>query len=161
MTVVNVEKDLENLTLTFVAEFNAPVERVWQVWEDPRQLERWWGPPTWPATFVKHEFVVGGQSRYYMTGPAGEKAPGWWSITAIDEPNRIEFIDGFAGDDGEPLDPNDVTSSVITFEATEAGTRMTLVGTFKDADQMKKMSEMGMVEGLTAAMGQIDALLQN
>lgn len=161
MTVVNVEKDLENFTLTFVAEFNAPVERVWQVWEDPRQLERWWGPPTWPATFVKHEFVVGGQSRYYMTGPAGEKAPGWWSITAIDEPNRIEFIDGFAGDDGEPLDPNDVTSSVITFEATEAGTRMTLVGTFKDADQMKKMSEMGMVEGLTAAMGQIDALLQN
>jgi hypothetical protein len=32
--------------LVLVAEFDAPIERVWQLWADPRQLERWWGPPT-------------------------------------------------------------------------------------------------------------------
>ena len=78
MPVIDVHKDTEALTLTFVAEFAADVERVWQVWADPRQLERWWGPPTWPATFTAHDFVAGGHSKYHMTGPEGEIAGGWW-----------------------------------------------------------------------------------
>ncbi len=81
MTVVSSHKDPQALTLTFVAEFDASVERVWQVWQDPRQLERWWGPPGWPATFERHDFVVGGRSRYYLTGPGGEKSRGWWTMT--------------------------------------------------------------------------------
>ena len=49
MSVISVEKDLDSLSLTLVADFDAPIERVWQLWVDPRQLERWWGPPTHPA----------------------------------------------------------------------------------------------------------------
>ena len=54
MTVTNILKDAESLTMTINATFDAPVERVWQVWNDPRQLERWWGPPEYPATFERH-----------------------------------------------------------------------------------------------------------
>jgi uncharacterized protein YndB with AHSA1/START domain len=43
MSIVSVEKDYDRLRLILVAEFDAPVERVWQLWADPRQLERWWG----------------------------------------------------------------------------------------------------------------------
>ena len=50
MTVTAVRKDPEALTMTLDAEFDASPERVWQLWADPRQLERWWGPPTYPAT---------------------------------------------------------------------------------------------------------------
>ena len=50
MSIVSVEKDEERLRLVVVAEFAAPIERVWQLWADPRQLERWWGPPTHPST---------------------------------------------------------------------------------------------------------------
>ena len=63
MTVISTTKDPESLTLTLVAEFDSAPERVWTVWEDPRKLEQWWGPPTWPATFTRHDFVVGGESR--------------------------------------------------------------------------------------------------
>jgi len=77
MTVISVERDADALTLTFVAEFAAPVERVWRVWEDPRQLERWWGPPTWPATFERFDLEPSGGASYFMTGPDGEKARGW------------------------------------------------------------------------------------
>ena len=77
MTVVSTTQDREELTLTVVAELAAPLSRVWQVWVDPRRLERWWGPPTWPATFEEHDVVAGGMSRYFMTGPNGEKARGW------------------------------------------------------------------------------------
>ena len=159
MTVVSSHADVEALTLTFVAEFNAGVERVWQVWEDPRQLERWWGPPTWPATFEQHEFVVGGRCRYYMTGPEGEKSWGWWAITAIEAPHRLEFDDGFAGEDGEPLAAMAPTHAVVTLEATEAGTRMTTVTTFDTADQLQELVTMGVVEGTRQAMGQIDDVL--
>jgi uncharacterized protein YndB with AHSA1/START domain len=51
MTVISMDTNPEALSMTLVAEFDAGVERVWQLFEDPRQLERWWGPPTYPATF--------------------------------------------------------------------------------------------------------------
>ena len=109
MPVISTHKDVENLTLTFVAEFDADVKRVWQLWEDPRQLERWWGPPTWPATFERHEFVEGGGSHYFMTGPDGTRVHGWWTITSIEAPNRFAFDDGFANEDGSPIDPADTS----------------------------------------------------
>ena len=60
MPVTDVSKDTDALTLTITAGFDAPAERIWLLWSDPRQLERWWGPPTFPATFVEHEFAPGG-----------------------------------------------------------------------------------------------------
>jgi uncharacterized protein YndB with AHSA1/START domain len=159
MTVVRTHTDPEALTLTIVAEFDAGVERVWQVWQDPRQLERWWGPPTWPATFDQHDFVPGGRSSYYMTGPDGEKSRGWWVTTLIQAPHRLEFDDGFADDTGAPVDDMGVVHGVVTLEDADGRTRMTAVSTFESAEQMKKMADMGMEEGMRLAMGQVDALL--
>ena len=159
MPVIDVQKDVEALSLTFVAEFDASVERVWQVWEDPRRLERWWGPPEWPATFEQHELVEGGRSRYCMTGPGGEKACGWWRVTAVDAPRRLEFDDGFADEDGEPDPALGATHAVVTLEAVDGGTRMTTVSTFESAEQLEQMLAMGMEEGMRQAMGQIDEVL--
>jgi uncharacterized protein YndB with AHSA1/START domain len=159
MPVISSIKDVDNLTMTFVAEFEASVDRVWQVWADPRKLERWWGPPTWPATFERYEFEPGGKVHYYMTGPDGTKARGWWMITAVDEPHRLEFDDGFAGEDYAPVDPKDITHGVVTLEAVGGQTRMTTVSTFTSAEQLERMAEMGMEEGMRMAQDQIDALL--
>ncbi len=54
MPVVDVKTDIDALTLTIVADFSAEVQRVWQIYADPRQLERVWGPPEFQATFVDH-----------------------------------------------------------------------------------------------------------
>jgi uncharacterized protein YndB with AHSA1/START domain len=159
MTLINTTKDVELLRLTMVAEFDASPERVWQVWEDPRKLERWWGPPMFPATFSRHDFVVGGESRYSMMGPGGENPRGWWRIDAIDRPNRIEFANGLAGDDGEPMPGVEPMAGVVTFEAVDAGTRMIAVTNFVSVDQMELMLGMGMEEGMSQAIGQIDDLL--
>ncbi|MGV1037074.1 MAG: SRPBCC family protein [Candidatus Nanopelagicales bacterium] len=159
MTVISTEKNADDLTLTVIAQFDANAERVWQIWADPRQLERWWGPPTWPATFSRHEFEVGGQVRYYMTGPEGDKAHGWWTITAIAAPRRLELDDGFADANGEPLDLADVTHMTMTLQPDDGGTRMTLVTSFRDIDQLEKMAQMGMEEGMRQAIGQVDDIL--
>jgi uncharacterized protein YndB with AHSA1/START domain len=159
MTVVSSTKDAATLTLTLIADFDATPDRVWEVWEDPRKLERWWGPPSYPATFTRHEFVVGGESRYFMTGPSGDKPHGWWRIDAIEKPSLLEFANGLAGDDGEPTPGVEPMAGHVTFEAVGGGTRMTTVTHFVDVKQMETMLGMGMQEGLTQAVGQIDALL--
>jgi uncharacterized protein YndB with AHSA1/START domain len=159
MTVISGTKDVTDLTLVFVAHFDATPERVWELWENPRQLEKWWGPPTYPATFVRHDFVVGGESRYFMTGPAGDKSRGWWRIEAIDKPHRLDFANGLAGDDGEPMADIEPMAASATFEAHEGGTQMTVVSRFVDSAQMEKLIDMGMEEGMAQALGQIDALL--
>jgi uncharacterized protein YndB with AHSA1/START domain len=159
VTVVGTTKDPENLTLTLIADLAAPPARVWQVWVDPRQIERWWGPPTWPATFVQHDVAVGGTSRYYMTGPAGEQAHGWWRITALDEPRSLEFEDGFADDTGRPSDDLPVTEARVDLEETASGTRMTIRSRFASLQQMEQVLAMGAEEGLTSAVAQIDEVL--
>ena len=100
MTVTSVDKDTENLTMTVTTDLAASVDRVWQMWEDPRRLEKWWGPPTYPATFERHEFTEGGVVTYHMTGPEGEKYPGRWNVRNVGKPTLLEFEDAFADDDG-------------------------------------------------------------
>ena len=43
MSVTAVVKDPELLTMTVTAEYDVTAERAWELWGDPRQLERWWG----------------------------------------------------------------------------------------------------------------------
>lgn len=159
MTVISTTTDTQALSLVVVAELAAPPATVWQVWSDPRKLERWWGPPEWPATFVDHDVRVGGRSSYFMTGPDGTKAHGWWEFTAVDEHRSLAFDDGFADDTGRPADGMPVTRAHVTFEAIPAGTRMTITSTFPTLEALEQLVAMGMVEGLTGALGQIDAIL--
>jgi uncharacterized protein YndB with AHSA1/START domain len=159
MTVTTVRKDPQNLTLTLDAEFDATPDQVWSLWADPRKLERWWGPPMYPATFTTHDFRVGGRSEYYMTGPEGPTPAGYWEILDLDPPRSIRIEDGFA-DDGTPNDLPGPGGMAVTIEPIEGGrTRMTIENTFPDTSTMEQLLAMGQEEGLTQAVGQIDAIL--
>jgi len=159
MPVLSTTKDAAALTLTLVADYDATPEKVWQMFADPRKLERWWGPPTWPATFGQHDFTVGGDAGYFMTGPDGEKAFGWWRFTAIDEPKSLEFEEGFSHDSGTPNEDMPTMRMRVDIEPIGATTRMTLTTYFRDAAEMAQLVEMGMAEGIEGAAGQIDAIL--
>ncbi|MER3388596.1 MAG: SRPBCC domain-containing protein [Microcella sp.] len=160
MTVRDVVTDTEALTMTFTAEFDAPVERVWQVLADARQLERWWGPPEWPASFTRHDMVVGGESHYVLTGPEGEEMAGWWSVTAVEEPTRLAFDDGFADEDGTPVESSPVIDTEITLAPLPGGRAlMTTRSRFSSLEAFEELAQMGMEEGMRFSLGQIDALL--
>lgn len=159
MTVISTEKDTAALHFRLVAEFDAGVERVWQIWADPKQLQRWWGPPTWPATFETYEFREGGRAAYFMTGPDGERARGWWRITAVEPPHRFAFVDGFADENGAPVPDLGVTTANVTLEDLDGRTRMVMTTAFQSLEQLDQMVEMGMEAGIREALGQVDALL--
>jgi len=145
--------------MTVVAEFAADSDRVWQLWADPRQLERWWGPPAWPASFYRYSFEVGGNASYYMTGPDGTKAHGWWRFTEIQAPSTIALDDGFADENGEPSGEHGVIRMTAKIEPVGASSRMTLTSAFESAAQLEDMLAMGMEQGIREAVGQIDAIL--
>jgi uncharacterized protein YndB with AHSA1/START domain len=162
MSVTSVHMDPATMTMIITAEFDAPIGRVWQLWANPRQLERWWGPPTYPATVVDHDLTPGGRVNYFMTGPEGDQPRGWWRVLAVDAPHRLDFEDGFADDAGDP-DPQmpTMTIRVALDEQPGGSTRMAIETTFPSKEAMDQMISMGMEDGMTAAVGQIDELLQN
>ena len=73
---------------TITARFDASIERVWRIWSDPRQLERWWGPPSFPATVTEHRagarrcrglLDVAGMDETTTTMPGLVDLPAAWS----------------------------------------------------------------------------------
>ena len=160
MTVTAVRKNPDAHTMTMEAEFDAAPERVWQLWADPRQLERWWGPPSYPATVTGHDLRPGGRVEYYMTGPSGDQPRGFWNVVRVDPPHALVFRDGFANADGTPNTELPSTESHVTIEAIGKGrTRMSIESIFPSVAAMEQVLAMGMEQGLTEAVGQIDAIL--
>lgn len=159
MPVTAVHKDLDAPTMTVVADFAVPPGRAWDAYLDPRQIERFWGPPHWPATFTRHDMFPGGRSAYTMTGPDGDVSAGFWECIAVDAPHRFEVRDGFALPDGSPNTELPTMRMVGEFAATETGTRFTCTSWFGSRAEFEQLLEMGMEEGMREAMGQIDAVL--
>jgi uncharacterized protein YndB with AHSA1/START domain len=160
MPVTDVTTDPEALTMTLTADFDAPVERLWSAFTEPQQLERFWGPPGWPARFPTFEFSVGGRAVYYMTSPQGEKSYGSWEFLEIDAPRGFTVLDNFANEDGAPLEGMPVMRVVFAFEPTATGSRMVNVSHFASADALQQVVDFGAVEGSTMAINQLDRVLE-
>ena len=166
MPVIDTSK--QETSFTIVSEFDAPIERVWQLWADPRKLERWWGPPGYPAVFMRHDFAVPGKSIYYMDSEDGTPASAdgsdatsyaAWRFVSIEAPNALEIDNGFADETGEPVDGYAWNRFSVRLEPIDTGTRMTVETKFQTAEELEQMVGLGMLEGATAAATQIDAIL--
>jgi uncharacterized protein YndB with AHSA1/START domain len=159
MPITNVVKDLDALTMAVTAEFPVPLQRLWSAYADPRTLERFWGPPSWPATFTRHDMAVGGRSEYTMHGPDGATSSGYWEFIAVDPPRSFEVRDGFSNDDGTPNTEMPSMRMVFAFEETPTGSRVMVTTYFPSAQALEKLLDMGMEQGMREAMGQMDAIL--
>lgn len=159
MPVTDVTTDIDTRTITITARFAAPPERVWALYADPRQLEQVWGPPEYPATVVEHDLAPGGRMTYYMTSPEGERFGGWWKITEVDQPHSFRFRDGFADADLQPLPDMPVSENVYSFEAADGGTRAVFTSVYATAEGLQQVLRMGVEEGATSAINQIDGFL--
>ena len=160
MTVTGIQKDPTQLTMTVTAEYDVTVDRAWELWNDPRQLERWWGPPTYPATVVDHDLSLGGTVTYFMTGPEGDRHRGWWRIVEVEAPRLLVVEDGFADESGTPSTELPTTAMrVLLADRPGGGVAITIESTFASLEAMEQLISMGMEEGLREAMAQIDAIL--
>jgi uncharacterized protein YndB with AHSA1/START domain len=160
MSVWNLDKNVEAKTIVITAEFKASLASVWQLWADPRLLERWWGPPEFPTTFEQYDLTPGGTITYFMApADGGARFDGTWTVVEIDAPTRLVIEDAIVEDDGTPSDGNSMTRMEIDIEAAGDKTRMILTTHFDSVEGMEQAIAIGVVEGMKAWMSQIDALL--
>ena len=118
------------------------------------------GPPTYPTTVTSHDLRSGGRVMYHLTGPEGDESRGSGEIFEVAPPYRLVFRDAFANADGTPntdMPINDVR--VIITEVGHGQTQMSIESIFPNAPAMEQILAIGMEEGLTEAVGQIDAML--
>ncbi len=161
MPVTSVTTDPEALTLTLVGEFAAPLERLWNAFTDPAQLDRFWGPPGWPATFTAFDLTPGGRALYQMTSPQGEVSRGGWEFTAVDALRRFEVLDSFLNGDGDVLEGAPTMRVEFLFEETADGSRLTNITYFDSLEALEQIVAFGAVEGSTLAFNQLDRVLQS
>jgi uncharacterized protein YndB with AHSA1/START domain len=159
MTITSVDTDYDGLTITLIADFDNPIDQVWELWSDPRKLERWWGPPGDPATVEKHALTPGGEVTYFLTGPEGDQSWGTWRVTSVDLPTSLQFTDAFADSDGAPLEDAPVSEISVRLLEHEGGTSMEMRMTFETREAMERIVDMGTVEGLKQGVTQMDRLL--
>lgn len=159
MPMTSFETDRGAATITATYEVDVPAERAWQLWADPRQLERWWGPPTWPAKVSRFELEPDGVVAYTMTGTDGEEAKGWWRVRQVRAPRILEVDDHF----GEPnQEANGLPVARMTVDITDRshGCTMRMTTAMAGPAELDQLIEMGVEEGLRAAMSQIEDVLR-
>lgn len=159
MPVTSVVKDPETLSLTVHAEFPVPVSRLWDAYLDARQIEKFWGPVEYPATFTRHDATAGGRSNYHMTSPEGEEHHGYWIWHEVVEHKFFEVSDGFAHADGTEDTTLPVNRMVFTFDPTPEGSKLSVSAVFETVEDLEKVVAMGMIEGIRSAMSQIEQVL--
>jgi uncharacterized protein YndB with AHSA1/START domain len=149
--------------MTVVADFPVPLQRLWDAYADPRQLERFWGPPTYPARFLRHDMVQGGRSEYVMTGPDGDVSRGYWEYLDVQPMTSFEVRDGFAHPDGTPNTDMPSVHLRFAFRETAGGSQVSTTTSFGSVDELDHPIGMGMNEGMDEgmpeAMAQMDAVL--
>src|SRR5215211_5342617 len=106
--------------------------------------------PIWPSLEmdeVDHENAEGAKSHRY------------WRVIAVDAPHSLEVQDGFADDTGAP-NPDLPTTTVRVVLCEEGGvTQVITTSTFPSREAMEQLVNMGMEDGLRAAMAQMDEIL--
>jgi uncharacterized protein YndB with AHSA1/START domain len=129
-----------------VRESDSPfVEQIWRTKSVPVEAFMSVAVPQW-------EMVV--------TRQRGDQHRGYWEVLEADAPHRLVFRDGFANADGTPNTDLPLTTARVRIEEIGQGrTRMSIESVFPSAEAMEQVLAMGMEEGLTQAVGQIDAIL--
>jgi uncharacterized protein YndB with AHSA1/START domain len=65
----------EDLAVTTSRVVEATPARVYEAFEDPKQLARWWGPNGFTSTFETFDFRPGGAWKFVLHGPDGKDYP--------------------------------------------------------------------------------------
>jgi len=159
VTVTNVQKDADNLTLTVTAELDAAPDRVWQLWADPRQFERWWGAPGYPAKATALDLRTGGKVEYHLSGPEGDTPNNVWEVVEADPPRRLILRDAIVDDNEVPTDEGP-SAFTVTFEPIGQGrTRMSIESKFPNAEALKVALDMDMDKMLEWSFDQMAAVI--
>ena len=158
----------KNNELVITRVFNAPIEKVWQAWSDPKILSKWWGPAGFTAPHMKIDFKVGGKYHFCMRGAGMDGVMrDFWSCgkyLEIEPMKKIVATDSFADEmgnvvpasyygmgEGFPLE----FKVILNFTEKNQKTTMILKHIAMPKGEMQDLSSMGW----NSSFDKLDAIL--
>lgn len=150
--------------------FNAPKQAVFNAFANAEALAQWWGPANMPIDVIKLDFRPQGIFHYSMKAP-GAIRYGVFRYVAIEEPNRIEWINSFANEEGEIIQapfpglvfPKEVMN-ILTLSEQDGVTTLHLTGYPINASEAEENTYYSMFasmnQGFTGTLNQLEAYLK-
>lgn len=150
---------------TIQRRFDAPIERVFDAWADPVQLERWSGPTGSQVKVLTGRIASGETMHSLFTAADGAVMHTLVRYHDVDRPERLVYDQSFADAAGNIIKAPffDVWPHVmrtdIRFVADDGGTRITLTWTPVDATPEEEAMFASMMESMTGGWsGSFDRL---
>lgn len=151
--------DKEHSRLIVKREFAAKRQLVWDCHTRRELLDRWFAPKPL-TTKTKHmDFKPGGFWHYAMVMPDGQA---FWSRIDYQEINPIDSyaaLDGFSDETGVVNPDMPRSRWDVSFNDMDGHTVVTTVVQYKSPEDVQKVIDMGMKEGLTSTLERLDELL--
>ena len=105
-------------------------KQVFEAFENPNHLMKWWGPNGFTNTFNEFDFKVGGKWSFNMHGSNNDSYPNECEFTQIEKPNLIAW----------KRFTNPLFQMVLLFEAIETNkTNFIFKMLFENAEECKKL----------------------
>jgi uncharacterized protein YndB with AHSA1/START domain len=104
--MTNEPKKTEDLIVTHT--FDAPVEKVWQVWTEEKFVQRWWGVDGFSNILAKMDVREGGVSHVGMRASKEYGGKDYYNVfkyTRVVPQKLIQYISNFADKDGNVITP--------------------------------------------------------
>jgi uncharacterized protein YndB with AHSA1/START domain len=159
MNKTGITRDLDNKTLTFERRFNAPRSRVWKSYTDADILDLWWAPRPWKCETIAMGFRVGGYWHYAMNGPEGEQHFGRMDYHEIEAENHFVAVDVFADAAGAASPDLPKQTFKTSFIDEGATTLVIVVVDYTSSEDMQKVIDMGIEQGITQAQDQLEGIV--
>lgn len=151
---------MEDKELRIERVFDALVKVVWKYWTEPELLDQWWAPEPWKAKTKHMEFREGGYWLYSMNSPEGEQHWSRADFKKIVPQELFEGLDYFCDEDGNKNTELPTTQWRVRFTDSGAQTKVEITVTFASTEEKEKMIKMGMKEGLTMTLENLNNILK-
>lgn len=145
--------------LTITRAFQAPKSLVYDAFTKPEQLVKWWGPKGFTTTVKQMDVRPGGIWHYCMTSPEWGEAWGIATYQEVTPPDRLVYSDAFSDAEGTTNPDLPVSNTVATFTEDSGRTIVTFVTEYATEEDLQKVLEMGVIEGVSSQFERLDELL--
>ena len=159
MTDTAVKHDGRQLTIT--REFAAPRQLVYDAFTQPDQIVKWWGPRGFTTTVTTMEVRPGGTWHYLMRSPEWGDAWGVATYQEVTPPERLVYTDAFSDESGAVNPDLPVATNTVDFTEDDGRTTLTIRTDYASEEDLRKVLEMGVVEGISSQFERLDDLLSS
>lgn len=97
----HLKHDTDKQTLVMTHVFDAPLEKVWDAYTDPRHVSEWWGPKNTNVLGCYNDVRVGGMWRFAFRGAAEQDYIVSGTYKKVDNLKKLVYSDGFGEADSD------------------------------------------------------------